>query len=200
MPPAGFFSFGSFDGASEEGGLELLLDSGINGFILKNKALFKDLGEAFNTDVGHPNGSQIRVEGRETARCDVLYSKGRMCERELKQAFCLPTYNRNLISLKTLAEQGAWVSFGKEANFRTEDGNTLPLVCTVMVYTLFVFFLLCVTLDQECFQWNVSQTLHMEVEGARVSHPDWAAIQPKAEPWCSGTGHLDPTTSMMWRG
>ena len=45
----GFFSFGSFEGASMEGGLELLVDSGCNGFMLKDRALFKELDEAFNT-------------------------------------------------------------------------------------------------------------------------------------------------------
>ena len=36
----GFFSFRSFEGASEEGGLELLVDSGCNRFLLKDRTLF----------------------------------------------------------------------------------------------------------------------------------------------------------------
>ena len=78
----GFFSLRSFEGASEEGGLELVMDSGCNGFMLKDRALFKELDEAFNTDVGNANGSRTRKEGRGTARCGVLDSKGRMCELE----------------------------------------------------------------------------------------------------------------------
>ena len=54
--------------------------------------------------------------------------------------------------------------------------------------------------DQERSQWIVSQALHIDVEGARVGHTGWAAMQPKAEPWCSGTGHWDTTTSKMWHG
>ena len=115
----GFFSFRSFEGASEEGGLELSVDSGCNGFMLKDRALFKELDEAFNTDVGNANGIRTRVDGRGTGRCGVLDSKDRMCELELKHAFWVPTYTRNLISVKKLAEQGAIVRIGKEANIRT---------------------------------------------------------------------------------
>ena len=140
----GFFSFGSFGGASVEGGLELLVDSGCNGFMLKDRDFFKELDEAFNTDVGNANGSRTRVEGRCTARCGVLDSRGRLCELGLKQAFWVPTYTRNLISVKKLAEQGAMVSFGKEANIRTRDGTLLPLVCTSDdLYTLRVLPFVC---------------------------------------------------------
>ena len=68
------------------------MDSGCNGFMLKDRCLFKELDEAFNTDVGNANGSRTRVEGRGTARCGVLDSKGRMCELELKQAFWVGTH------------------------------------------------------------------------------------------------------------
>ena len=154
-----FFSVRSIEGSSGEGGLELLVDSSCNGFIMKDRALFKELDEAFNTDVCNANGSRTRVEGRGTARCGVLNSKGRMCELELKQAFWLPTYTRNLISVKKLAEQGAMVSLGKEANISTQGPSFLWFV-PVMTYTL---FLLCVTSDQERSQWNVSQALHIDV-------------------------------------
>ena len=107
-----------------------MLDSGCNGFMRKDRAHFKALQQAFKTDVGNANGSRTRVEGRVTAQCGVLNSTGRMFELELKQAFWVPTYTRNLISVKKLPEQGAMVSFGKEANIRTQDGTLLPLVCT----------------------------------------------------------------------
>ena len=80
----GFFSFGSTDRASEEEGFELLVDFGCNGFMLKDKGLFKHLEEAFHTNVGNAIGSGTRVEGRGTARCGVLDSKGSVCEFELK--------------------------------------------------------------------------------------------------------------------
>ena len=140
----GFFSFRSFEGASGQRGLELMVDSGCNGFMVKERTLFKELDEAFNTDVGNANGSRTRVEGRGTARCGVLDSKGRMCELELKQVFWVPTYTRSLISVKKLAEQGAMVSFGKEANIRTQDGTLFTLVCTSDdLYTLRVLPFVC---------------------------------------------------------
>ena len=58
----GFFSFGSFDVASEERGLELLVDSGCNGFMLKDRPFFEDLNDAFNIDVG--NGQCQRESNR----------------------------------------------------------------------------------------------------------------------------------------
>ena len=131
MAPVGVQrSFRSFEGASKEGGFQLLVDLGCNWFMLKNRALFKDLGEAFNFDVGNANGSRTRVEGRGTGRCGLLDSKARTCELELKQAFWVPIYTRNLISVKKLVEQGAMVSFGKKANIRTHDRTFLPLVFT----------------------------------------------------------------------
>ena len=140
----GFFRFRNFEGASEERGFELLVVLGCNEFMLKDRALFMELDEAFNTDVGNANGSQTRVEGRSTARCGVLCSKGRMCELELKQVFWVPTYTRNQISVKKLAEQGAMVSFRKKANIRTQDGTLHPLVCTSDdLYTLRVLPFVC---------------------------------------------------------
>ena len=112
--------------------------------MLKDMVPIKELDEAFNTDVGYANGSRTRVEGRGTARGGVLDSKGRMCELELKQAFWVPTYTRNLISVKKLAEHGAMVNFGKEANNRTHDGTLLPFVYTSDdLYTLRVRPFVC---------------------------------------------------------
>ena len=122
----GFSSFRSFEGAPEEEGLEQLVDSGCNGFTLKDRAL----DDAYDTDVGNGNGTRTRVGSRGTALDGVLDSKGRKCELELKQAFWVTTYTRNLISVKKLAKQGAIVSVGKEAIIRTQDGTLLPLVGT----------------------------------------------------------------------
>ena len=68
-----------------------------------------------------------------------------MCELELKQAFWVATQTRNLILVKKLAEQGAMVSFGKEAIIRTQDGTLPPLVCTSDdLYTLHVLPSVCI--------------------------------------------------------
>ena len=96
---ARLFQLLKLEGASEEGGLELLVELGCNGFMLKDRVLFKELDEALNTDVGNANGSRTRVEGRGAARCGVVDSKGKMCE--LEQAFWVSTYTRNLISVRS---------------------------------------------------------------------------------------------------
>ena len=45
---ADFFSFGVFRaGCYDKGSIELLIDSGCNGFMIKNKELFPDLDESF---------------------------------------------------------------------------------------------------------------------------------------------------------
>ena len=42
-----FLTFGSLEGASGEDGRELFVNSGCNGFMLKDRGFFKDLDEAF---------------------------------------------------------------------------------------------------------------------------------------------------------
>ena len=79
----------------------ILVDSGCNGFMVKDSALFKDLDEAFNTDVDNANGSRTRVKSRCTAHLTPGHKTG-------------PFFLRFV---------------------------------PVMTYTLFVFFILYVTLD-----------------------------------------------------
>ena len=65
----GFFSFRRFERASEEGALELLVDSGCNGIMLKDRALFKEIDEAFKTNVSMRTG--IEHEWKVVAQHDV---------------------------------------------------------------------------------------------------------------------------------
>ena len=141
-----------------------------------------------------------RVESRGTACCWVLDNKGRLCEPELKPVFWVPTHTRNLISVKKLAEQSAMVSFEKEENIKTQNGTIFPLVRTSDdLYTLrdllFVSNFGPIALPLE----RLPGIAHGS-GGARVGHLGWVSIQPKAEPWCSGTGHWDTTISMMCHG
>ena len=88
------------------------------------------------------------------------------------------------------------VSFGKEANIRTQNGTLLPLACTsVELHTLRVLPFLCNFGPRALPVERLKEGLHMEVEGARDGHFGWATMQPKAEPWYIGTGHCDTTTS-----
>lgn len=135
-----FFAFGSYGKCSDAVGVELLVDSGCNGFMLKDRALFKQLDLSATDEVGNANGSRSAVKGKGTAEFKTLDSEGNQCAVELKQAFWVPSYTRNLISVKKLAMQGATVSFGKQAHIRTSDGTLIPLVCTSDdLYTLIVY-------------------------------------------------------------
>ena len=195
----GFFSLRSFEGASEERGLELLVDSGCNGFMLKDRALFKELDEVFNTDVGNDNGSRTRIEGRGTTRCGLLDSKGRMCEFELMQVFWVPTYTRNLNSVKKLAEQGAMVSFREEANIRTQDRTLLTSVCTSDdLYTLRVLPFVCNLGPRALPVERLPGIAHRC--GGRKGWSPWLGSPKQAELCCSGTEHWYTTNSMMWHG
>ena len=67
---ADFFSFGDFRaGCYDKGSIELLIDSGCNGFMIKNKELFSDLDEGFLADVCNANSSRSEIRGRGTVRC-----------------------------------------------------------------------------------------------------------------------------------
>ncbi len=115
--------------------LDLLVDSGCNGLMLKDIALFKDMDESFGDEVDNANGSPTAVERRGTARCWELDSKGELCELELKQALWVPNYTRNLISVEKLAQhcrgklagrkevtwQGEEVTFGNDPRIKTFD-------------------------------------------------------------------------------
>jgi hypothetical protein len=54
------FSFASFPGTSS-GGIELLIDSGCTGYMLKDRELFKDLDTTFKGVVGNADASQTPI-------------------------------------------------------------------------------------------------------------------------------------------
>ena len=57
-----FFSFGAFDaGPHGDGYLELLIDSGCNGFMIKDRELFSHLDDDFRADVGNANSSRSAI-------------------------------------------------------------------------------------------------------------------------------------------
>ncbi len=71
-------------------------------------------------------------------------AKGKPFEVEAKQALWVPNYNRNLISVEKLAQQGGDVTFGKDAHIKMFDGTLLPLMLTSDdLYTLRVSPSLC---------------------------------------------------------
>ena len=74
---ADFFSFGAFrTGCYDKGSIELLFDSGCNGFMIKDKDLFSDLDEGFLVDVCNANNSRSEIRQRGTVRCFVKDNTG----------------------------------------------------------------------------------------------------------------------------
>ena len=123
---ADFFSFGSLRAGCYKGSIELLIDSGCNGFMIKNKELFSDLDEGFLADVCNANSSRLEIRG--TVRCFVKDNTGRSCQLELRDAFWVPSYAKNLVSVKRLMDKGAMIQFNDDPTIKMQqliDRNTL---------------------------------------------------------------------------
>ncbi len=91
---SGFFGFGSFEQPFDVDSLGFLLDSGCNGFMLKDRALFRDLDQSFSDKVQMEAKQQSKDMARHGAGC---WKQGHQCELELKPVFWVPNYTRNLI-------------------------------------------------------------------------------------------------------
>ena len=128
-PAADFFSFGAFRaGCYDKGSIELLIDSGCNGFMIKNKELFSDLDEGFLADVCSANSSRSEIRGRGTVRCFVKDNTGRSCLLELKDAFWVPSYAKNLVSVKRLTDKGAMIQFNDDPTIKMPNGTVVPMM------------------------------------------------------------------------
>ena len=126
---ADFFNFGTFRaGWYDKGSVEFLIDSGCNGFMIKNKELFSDLDEGFLADVCNANSSRWEVTGRGTVRCFVKDNTGRSCLVELRDAFWVPSYARNLVSVKRLTDEGAITQFNDNPTIKMPNGTVVPLM------------------------------------------------------------------------
>ena len=67
LQEGGLSSFASSLGSDQGGSTELGLDSGCNGFMIKEKHLFVDLDESFQSEVRNANGSASAIRGKGTA-------------------------------------------------------------------------------------------------------------------------------------
>ena len=77
---AGFFSFWAFRaGCYDKGSIELLIDSGCNGFMIRNNELFSDLDEGFLADVCNASNSRSEIRGHGTVQCFVEDNTGCSC-------------------------------------------------------------------------------------------------------------------------
>ena len=128
-PSADFFSFGTFrSGCYDKGSIELLIDSGCNGFIIKNKELFSDLDEGFLADACNANSSRSEIGGRGTVRCFLKDNTGRSCLLEMRDAFRVPPYARNLVWVKRLTDKGAMIQFKDNPTIKMPNGTVVPMM------------------------------------------------------------------------
>ena len=91
--------------------------------MIKNKELFSDLDEGFLADVCNANSSRSEIRGRRTVRCFVKDNTGRSCLLELKDAFWVPSYARNLVLVKRLT---AMIQFNDDATIKMPNGTVVP--------------------------------------------------------------------------
>ena len=124
-----YFSFVAFRaGCYDKESIELLIDSGCNSFMVKNKELFSDLDEGFLADVCNANSSRSEIRGRGTVRCFVKDNTGRSCLLELRDAFWVPSYARNLVSVKRLTDKGAMIQFNDDPTIKMPIGTVVPMM------------------------------------------------------------------------
>ena len=104
---ADFFSFCAFRaGCYDKESIELLIDSRCNGFKIKNKGLFSDVDACFLAEIRNANISRSQIRERLTVRRFVVDNTGRSCLLELGDDFLVPSYARNLVSVKRLTDKG----------------------------------------------------------------------------------------------
>ena len=126
---ADFFSFGAFRaGCYDQGSIELLIDSGCTGFMIKNKELLSDLDDGFLADVCNANSSRSEIRGRGTVRCFVKDNMDRSCLLELRDAFLVPSYARNLVSVKRMSDKGAMIQFNDDPTIKMPNGTVVPMM------------------------------------------------------------------------
>ena len=136
---ANLFSFGAFtDDRCHDGALELLIDSGCNGFMIKDRDLFHELDEGFVADVCNANSSRSEIRGRGTVRCWMADNTGQSCLLELKDAYWVPSYARNLVSVKRLSDKGAMIKFNDDPLIKMPDGTLVPMMTKDELYSLMV--------------------------------------------------------------
>ena len=123
------FSFRAFRaGSYDKVSIEFLIASGCNSFMIKNKQLFSDLDEGFLADVCNANSSRSEIRGRGTVRCFVKDNTGRSCLLELRDAFWVPSYARNLVSVKQLTDKGAMIQFNDDPTIKMPNKTVVPML------------------------------------------------------------------------
>jgi hypothetical protein len=118
---------------------ELLVDSGCTGYMLRDRELFCDLDETRRGKVGNANSSQSQIEGTGTAQFWVKDDRGKLRRMMLKDAYYVPSYSRNLVSVKRLNDSGATVNFGQSPHILSPEGTVFPFSVSSNLFTLEIF-------------------------------------------------------------
>ena len=95
--------------------------------MIKNKELFSHL-DGFLADVYNANSSRSEIRGRGTVRCFVKDNTSRSCLLELRDAFWVPSYARNLVSVKRLTDKGAMIQFNDDPIIKMPNGTVVPMM------------------------------------------------------------------------
>ena len=119
-----------------QGSIELLIYSGCNGFMIKNKELFSDQDEGFLADVCNANSSRSEIRGCRTVRCFVKDNTSRSCPLELRDAFWMPFYAKNLVSVKRLTDKGAMIQFNDDPNSERANRTVVPMMTNYEVFSV----------------------------------------------------------------
>ena len=96
--------------------------------MIKNKELFSDLDEGFLADVCNANSSRAEIRGRGTVSCFVKDNTGRSCLLERRDAFWVPSYARNLVSVKRLTDKRAMIQFNDDPTIKMPNGTVVPMM------------------------------------------------------------------------
>ena len=104
--------------------------------MIRDRELFKDLDENFCAEVSNANGSRSEIRGRGTVRCGVKGVQGNSCTLELTDALLVPSYARNLVSVKRLADRGAKVKFDGEPCIQIPNGTVVPMLTSDALFSV----------------------------------------------------------------
>ena len=102
---------------------DLVVDSGCMNHMIKDRKLFAELNEEIEGVVGRVNKTESKLCGRGRAVFCVKDSEGNARRVELRDAFYVPAYDRNLVSVARLKKVGVEIRFGDENSLTTSDGT-----------------------------------------------------------------------------
>lgn len=132
------FSFMSMEDGGNEAHLhDMVVDSGSTSHMLKDRELFAILDEGEKGQAGCANATQAAIEGVGTAQLWVDDSEGTPRKITLNGAFYVPSYCRNLLSVRKLYDGGAKVDFNPSMPvLRAKNGTIFPMLTDSNLYVL----------------------------------------------------------------